>query len=66
MLLLLLARWSAAAIWSGVDRKTSTYREPIVCLSRLMADSARSSAPNSTNASPLGRPLGPSTMCMPA
>ena len=37
------------------------YRVPMVCLSLVMAASARSSAPNSTKASPFGRPLAPST-----
>mmetsp|Transcript_50494 Transcript_50494/g.83675 ORF Transcript_50494/g.83675 Transcript_50494/m.83675 type:complete len:204 (-) Transcript_50494:117-728(-) len=61
----LLVRDSAWAICSDVARKTSTYRDPIVERSFERAASAISSVPNSTYASPFGRPLPPSTIWMP-
>ena len=44
----------------------AAHREPSVRRSLTIAASAASSVPNSTKASPFGRPLGPSTMWTPA
>ena len=46
--------------------ESAAHREPSVWRSFTIAASAASSVPNSTKASPFGRPLGPSTMWTPA
>ena len=46
------------------DGKSSTYRDPIVCLSRTIAALASSADANSTKAMPLGLPSSEVTMWM--